>query len=558
MSNPTKVVDLFAGPGGLGEGFASYETELNGETDRPFKIIASVEKDPVACQTLQLRAFYRHLGSKGNVPEEYFDFIDEYERDNRPKGLLNEFYEKFRAESKKAHEEVMELELGQKEGNKKLNKRLRKLELRSDDRWVLIGGPPCQAYSLVGRARNRGIKGYKPEEDQQHYLYKEYLRILRERKPAVFVMENVKGILSSSPAGEPVFPKILNDLKDPNRALGKQRSQKGKGYRLYSMTTGECKDRNQETDNVDPRDFILKAEDYGIPQRRHRVFVLGVREDIECVEPPILPTWKSLSPLNLVSVIGELPQLRSGLSLRNSEGPDQFENWRDEVVRREEEIRKIGSESSSEDLFGGLALSSAAKKARAAILKLKGLNTPLERNAWNALDKEYKTDESIPDPLGKWFKNKNLHHWPNHETRSHIREDLGRYLFAAAWGKAHPKSSPKACNFPKQLSPEHRNWGSGKFSDRFRVQLADEPATTITSHISKDGHYFIHYDPMQCRSLTVREAARVQTFPDDYFFMGPRTEQYRQVGNAVPPFLAHQVAKVVAKILKKAGRSETT
>ena len=127
-------------------------------------------------------------------------------------------------------------------------------------------------------------------------------------------------------------------------------------------------------------------------------------------------------------------------------------------------------------------------------------------------------------------------------------EDLARYLFAAAFGHAF-RRSPKTFHFPEALVPSHASWKTGKFDDRYRVQLPDRPSTTVTSHLSKDGHYFIHPDPRQVRSLTVREVARLQTFPDNYFFHGNRTQQYVQVGNAVPPFLAWQIARLLWVVL---------
>jgi DNA (cytosine-5)-methyltransferase 1 len=157
--------------------------------------------------------------------------------------------------------------------------------------------------------------------------------------------------------------------------------------------------------------------------------------------------------------------------------------------------------------------------------------------------------ETCPQALQDWLADAKLTALPNHESRGHMRADIARYAFAALFVESTGRS-PKAADFPDRLAPKHYNWNSGKFADRFKVQGWESPASTVTSHISKDGHYYIHPDATQCRSLTVREAARLQTFPDNYLFLGNRTEQYIQVGNAVPPYLAFQIGKALLRIIE--------
>jgi DNA (cytosine-5)-methyltransferase 1 len=157
--------------------------------------------------------------------------------------------------------------------------------------------------------------------------------------------------------------------------------------------------------------------------------------------------------------------------------------------------------------------------------------------------------------LKAWLNDPRMDSVCNHETREHMPTDHHRYLFAAAFAAVRGVS-PRLRDFPQGLLPEHNNvaasLGHANFADRFRVQVADQPGSTVLSHIAKDGHYFIHPDPFQARSLTVREVARLQTFPDNYAFFGNRGEQYTQIGNAVPPLLSFQIAEVVADVLGRA------
>lgn len=529
LRSPIQIVDLFAGPGGLGEGFCSH----NG--GQSFEIKVSAEMDPAARSTLRLRAFYRLLKKEyPEVLEDYYHYCD-FASVHPP------YTERSFDAWKHADNEAQLLELGTEEGNARLDNILAS-RLDESKPWVLIGGPPCQAYSIVGRARNRGKQDYRPEDDHRHFLYREYLRIIQKKKPAIFVMENVKGILSSTVGGEKMFPKILADLAAPDIALGENDS--GDRYRICSLVADDTYESGARLDSIDPKNYIIRAEEYGVPQARHRVILLGVSEKYfqsavgHCLTPNPGPS--------VSDIIGGLPPLRSLLT----KAPDSQESWADVIRSHLSSLHRdfISKSEGKEQTLTSLQFESRLSiLARSFSSSVDGKQ--LDSGALRVLKNDtYKG--TTTESLDHWYLDSKLRYWLNHEARGHMSLDLRRYVYAAVFAEVK-KYSPKGhgdFNLA-ELAPDHKNWESGKFSDRFRVQLAGSPSTTITSHIAKDGHYFIHYDPKQCRSLTVREAARLQTFPDNYFFLGNRTQQFHQVGNAVPPLLANQIADVVFNIL---------
>lgn len=512
MKKPIAVVDLFAGPGGLGEGFSSLKEGSGNAAIYPFRIALSVEKEKFARTTLRLRAYYRLLVLNGKPLASYYEYV------------AGKSQIPYAAETKhlwdRAGEEALQLEIGSESANRTLHSKVKQIR-EQNEHWILIGGPPCQAYSLVGRARNKGKKGYKPEEDKRHFLYTHYLELIRKFRPSIFVMENVKGILSSKVSGAGIFGKLLEDLRvaDP---------KEGKSYRIYSLVKGKGVYTGSDADEVNPQDFIVRSELFGIPQARHRVILLGIRED---VAPERFHPLEQKGMVSLADALRDLPKLRSGLSRK-----DSLEKWQQTVKEQAQRaIESLKELDSAED----------RKRIRKVLQGIAKGKLPHTNRGALRVD----PSEVSPTTFGRKMRDKKLSVVLNHEARGHMDKDLARYLFAIAYGKVK-SASPSQENFPKSLAPKHKNWFSGKFADRFRVQLSSGPSTTVTCHIAKDGHYYIHYDPKQCRSLTVREAARLQTFPDNYFFEGNRTEQYIQVGNAVPPLLATQIAKKVKELLK--------
>lgn len=490
------IIDLFAGPGGLGEGFS----RAGRNSESRMKIHLSVEMDDHAVQTLRLRAFLR---SFDEFPVEYYDAL-------KTGKSLPDWQTLYSAQWKHAEEEVRQRVLGANGVFEDLAIELDGTRESRNGDTILIGGPPCQAYSLAGRSRNKGKTDYVLENDARHYLYREYVEILKRLRPAAFVMENVKGMLSSKVDGGGIFHRVLDDLESA-----------GDGYRLLPLT----QPIPMNGIRANAKDFLIRAEAHGIPQARHRVIILGVRTDLARNLPTgLVPLGDPQSPVSVDEAICGLWSLRSGLSRKDDTGV-----WQDTV--RDQAARIAAAEGIPDEV-----------RAIAQAIEMSNDLPHSRKSGWRG------ETSGMPDPLRKWFEDPKLRTTLHHETRGHIPDDLGRYMFSAAWTRTYGRA-PKLEQFPSFLQPKHRNRATGAFADRFRTQAADRPSTTVTSHISKDGHYFIHPDPKQCRSLTVREAARLQTFPDNYFFCGPRTKQYHQVGNAVPPYLAYQIGQAVLKLV---------
>ncbi|MFZ5562350.1 MAG: DNA cytosine methyltransferase [Pseudomonadota bacterium] len=506
------IIDLFAGPGGLGEGFSAVR---DGQGQHIFEIKASIEKDEVAHRTLTLRAIYRELARGGSVPETYYDYI---------RGSINklEFLAdpRVRRVLEKARHEAHCLELGAV-AERQVDEIIRKAIAGFESEWVLIGGPPCQAYSIAGRARRRGVDPHF-EKDPKHFLYREYLRIIQKFRPAVFVMENVKGMLSSTNGGQRIFDRIRQDLSQPAPDV------------YYDIRSCVATSPHGE---LSPEDFTIQSEDYGIPQMRHRVILFGVRSDRAGMAHDLLTPAPGI--VTVREAIGDLPPIRS----RISRGLDSAAEWQTAITEATAEL--TGWRSPLRQAVEA-RMQKAIHHARRHVSHGAGF-----------MEWDVQGSDRLPRELADWYQDAAIGGICQHESRSHMRSDLHRYMFAACFAK-ECRYSPKLNDFPGRLLPNHKNVDSDAvpFLDRFKVQIYGQPSTTVVSHISKDGHYYIHPDPSQCRSLTVREAARLQTFPDNYFFEGNRTQQYHQVGNAVPPFLAKQIAQVVARFLQQPSKKE--
>jgi DNA (cytosine-5)-methyltransferase 1 len=405
-------IDLFAGAGGLSEGFIN----------EGFKPLIHVEMNKDACDTLKTRIAYHWLKEKKKITI-YNDYLKSENKDkeefwkNVPEYLISSIINK----------EISENSLSEifKIIDNKLDKN--KVDL-------IIGGPPCQAYSIVGRARK------DMESDPRNHLYKHYVKFLEKYEPSIFVFENVPGILSAK-NGE-YLSKIFKAVQNV-------------GYEVA----------------IPPKNH-LNAKDFGVLQDRKRVIIIGWKKELKLQYPDF------------------------------------------EITSNNFQILK--------DLFSDL----------------KPLNNG--QGTLNAME--------YAKPTTEYLKQSNIRNGSEFVTQHIVRpnnsNDLEIYQIAIdQWNKGKRLIYAE---LPKRLI-KHSNTTS--FVNRFQVVNGNGISHTVVAHIAMDGHYYIHPDKNQNRSISIREAARIQSFPDDYFFEGSRTSAFKQIGNAVPPLMAQKIAKKLKQIL---------
>ena len=419
------VLDLFSGAGGLSEGFFEIGATFVGH----------VEADKHACNTLKTRQSYWNLkrNRKEKVYEDYLlkkidrDTLWEKARLNHNL-VINEFIDSSSVEQIK----------------KQIKNNLKEIKQRTID--IIIGGPPCQAYSIIGRAR----MGDKVKKDERNYLFRYYVEFLKEFQPKMFVFENVPGLLS---AGKGEYLKEL------------QQSIEEVGYHM------ELK--------------VIVATDLGVLQNRKRIIIIGWNKNIynEYIYPKLYNEFPKQKKVEFL--FEDLPFIEDNSII---EGKNKY-------------IKK-----------------------------------PNEYLIWSGI------------------RAKNFNILTQHETRPTNKNDKEIYKIAVnEWfeKKKFLKYNELAQTHPRLI--KHKN--TKAFVNRFNVVKSNiEYTHTLVAHIAMDGHYYIHPDIKQNRSISIREAARIQSFPDNFFFEGPRTAKFKQIGNAVPPLMA----KIIAKKIKEKIEDKTS
>ncbi len=403
MKRQYSFMDLFAGCGGLSEGF--YK--------QGYKALLHLEIDKKACQTLSTRmAHYQY--DDAEIARSVFC------GDITAENIIEEL-------DARVNEEVD----------------------------IIIGGPPCQAFSSVGRAQSPDSMN----SDPRNYLFENYLHILNHFKPKMFIFENVKGLLSAKPQGIKIFDIIVREMS--------------KTYNIVS----------------DPKVILLNAADYGVPQIRERVILIGVRKDIDYID---------------------VKEIYESLPKTHSDSDDELPDY-----------VTVGE----------------------AILDLPKLNPGEGENVHYIAEGGNRNDylNIVGNDSGIIY---------NHVARRHNELDRERYRILSENKGWQLKELQKVRPDLVHHDPKH-------FGNRYTVQESDKPGKTVVAHLYKDGNLFIHPDPEQARTFTVREAARVQSFPDDFVFEGSRTDQYKQVGNAVPPLMAEAFAKTLGTYLDIIEERET-